>query len=1579
MKPVLCVIATIRVHSYPFEHTEPKIVHVDSDQEPAIDLNVIVDTYRYRERTQFVLKGLCKQITDELIQKFRNGDIFQRSAQSAFRIYSSNVPQLCDPKFYSQPAARSFDSSEVEYTTLVELPHPGQRKYSESPHDFSSSGTTEDEDEPPSPPDEHLKKASSWSSLTSCIGTDYEEVQPPKLDFTLNELNELTASFTTVSEDASGEDITAIFCPLSKSMEINTSEMSLSDDASSVDNLSMDSVSDDEENSFFKKNTYSRLSSVDFDENVDKVTMSRITAEECSTSFKSNSVKFQTDLSVIYEENVEESTFDNFSCNKRKCEDSINVNLSHPAEFSVTELEISSEIESSLSQEICNSCDSEKQKNNNVSWKNIDFDAVLEPSDWSEIVEDTLYKKSTVKVTDKCINERENILALEPIRCKAVCHLNEYDNNERRNENKSCAVKPKRETIPITENASLARQGYCDSFSNANTKFYIDSDINVILEENNVTDSVNHNVKPGVGQLKIDIDTFNDENGVMLGPGELAANSASSNDGIFSENHKTSLDMNSAFEVILVSVENKNQEILKTEFIKKIMKSTCNQNVESCSKNIVYDMNDIYSEESKDKVYEDVSTVIKNELTLPVIHIPNNAVIMPLKNENNVFINSMIKYIKTTQNLNYDVMKPRVVNLNHRCLVESECKMYEPSVEITKMNFKLPFDHKVTDDVVMKNVNTDGFGHFSLSQSGLKSIAEEYKVKKYFLVVKKSELLSIYEAGTANNFIRESCILISDELSSQLFINRLFVNDNENKFVALQNISGTPKNYILHSILIVQQHDNVDECGTAIKFFIGVVQEAHRSNNESSLSSKLFDILQQLNFLSNHVSLIQVQSIITTPEIKEFDYENSVSVKSVTNLHYILRNVPWAQIKSTITVCKITEVNNECSIYVKFPNTLDYSKIISDVEQQSSVIACEMKKIVNNESSVSIELANILYNIKIISERILSYVYLVKPQFSMASIHDVKDYYKLTYAEYTGTEPSDSPEYIETQNLVITEKKLENANTLSVELKSILSRIHSLSHQILARVQELLKQSEASDSILNVKDDGEHISEISLGDMYSETFSSLTVARLRGPCISLANSWDSQTLSDTSINSCIADITDDDILQSAPNPDNHIDMARLDSGIQIEDLELVKSGFKIHKDQNIYLRRNSEDSDAGFDDEEWTKSVSSDQEESKDITTFVKSSENLEEVIEFSLTDEVASNNSIFNETGITCINQYGRVDTLIDNVDQIYHSSKKNSNPNLNKRGDIIEDIQNNNNSVGEAQHQEYITVENGNHVSNEQRDAKYNCSKKKITDCDKPSRIRQTYLSLSDKDQDRLNEKISEFSLKLSLHIEWDNEPIVTGASFNENSPCNRQSHESDYHDESFNVKKSVAPQLQSPSLLLLRDFKCNYPKFIQYSDFSPKIKRTPNAKRNCRTSPLNRIRKTCLDVGAKSTKATRCWSFTNESQNDGAYHHYSEVSADWSSLNRCKSFKKSPDISPRLKEPTFYDQRYLFTPMLSDDDSTKTNSLLNRNLESIVFKTSTPKDEKNDVLTYPVLSPIVSSLEEFEILESLLENQQ
>lgn len=1516
MKPVLCVIATIRVHFYPFEHTEPKIVLVDSNKEPAIDLdlNVIVDTYRYRERTQFVLKGLCKQITDELIQKFENGDIFHRSAQSAFRIYSSNVPQLCDPKFYSQPAARSFDSSEVEYTTLVELPHPDQHKCSESPHDFSSSGTTEDEDEPPSPPDEYLKKVSSWSSLTSYVGTDYEEVQPPHLDFTLNELNELTASFTTVSEDASWEDVTAIFCPLSNSMEISTSdlqtnEMSLSNEASSVDNLSMDSVSDDEENSFFEKNTYLRLSNVDFDENIDKVAVNRVTAEECSTSFKSNSVKFQTDLSVIYEENIEESTFDNFSCDRRKFDDSINVNLSHPAEFSVTELEISNDIESSLSQEICNSCNTEKKKNN-VTCKNIDSDAVLEPYDWSEIVERRLYQKNPMKVTDKCINEQENILLSESILFKADCRLHEYGDNECRNENTYCAVKPKQEMNAIVENASVARYGYCDSFSNVNTKFYTDADMNIIPEKS-VTNSVNHNVKPGVNLLNVNIDTFNDE----------------------------------------------------------------------CFENIVYGVNDICSEESKDEAYEDVSTVIKDELKLPVIHTSHDVMIMPLINENNVFTNLMVKYTKTTRKLNYDVMKPRVGNLNHRCLIKSQYKIYKSSVEIIETNCKFPLDHKVTDDVAMKNVNTDGFELFSLSQSSWKDIAEKYKIKKYILVVKELKLLSMYEADTANNFIKESCILISDELNSQLFINSFFVNGNENKFAALQRISETPKNYMLHSVLIVQQHDNVNECGTTIKFFIGVVQEVHGPNNESSMSLKLYDILEQLNFLSNHVSLIQVQSTITTQEIKECGYESSVSVKLVTNLHYVLPNVPWAQLKSTTMVCKIIEVNNECRIYVKFLNTLDYRRSISDVEQPSTVITYEMKKTVNNESSVSVELANIVCSIKIIFERILSYVYVVKPQFSVTSIQDVKDYYKLTYAVCTGMEPYDSPEYIETRHLVITEKNLENTNTLSVEFKSILSRIHSFSHQILARVQELLKQSETSDSIINVEEDRERISEISSGNMCSETFSSLTVACSSEPCISSADSWDSQTLSDTSLNSCVADVTDNDILQSVPNLDNHVDIARLDSGIQIEDLESIKNGFKVHKDQNTYLHRTSEDSDAGFNDEEWTKSISSDQEENMDIISFVESSKNLKEVIDISSTDDVASNDSVFNETNITCISQNGRTDTLIDDVDQVYHSSKKNNNTNLNKCGDIIEDFQNNNNSVDEVQHQEYTTVENGNHVSNEQGDVKYNCSKKKVTDCDGPSRIRQTYLSVSDKDQIKANQNISEFSLKLSLYIEWDNEPIVTGTSFNENGPCKRQSVESDYDDESSNVEQSFTPQLQSPSLLLLRDFKCNYPKFIQYSDFLPKIKRTPNAKWNyCRTSPLNRIRKTCLGVGVESTKATKCRSCTNERQNDGAYHHYSEVSADWSSLNRNKTFfNKSPNTSLRLKEPAFCSQRYFFTPMMSDDDSTKTNSLLNRNLESIVFKTSTPKDEKNDALTYPVLSPILSSLEEFEILESLLENQQ
>lgn len=266
---------------------------------------------------------MCKLIADEVLQRFRNGDLFRKPTRSSFQTYSASVPRFFDLKYYMKPAPRSFDSSEVEYTTVIEVPnHPP--RYLESPHDFSST-TTEDEDEIPSSSDCRLKNASSLSSITSCIGFEYEEIKAPQIELSQNEVNELTASFMTVSDDTSLDDVTVIFCPqinISNPAETKDDDDigSFSDDSRSVGNLSLSSIDSDvgDETVLSDSNTYSCLSNVDFEEEVRDITTEPVTDEQCSTSFIFKDTKFKTELSVIYEEqpNVSLGSTENIEVDK---------------------------------------------------------------------------------------------------------------------------------------------------------------------------------------------------------------------------------------------------------------------------------------------------------------------------------------------------------------------------------------------------------------------------------------------------------------------------------------------------------------------------------------------------------------------------------------------------------------------------------------------------------------------------------------------------------------------------------------------------------------------------------------------------------------------------------------------------------------------------------------------------------------------------------------------------------------------------------------------------------------------------------------------------------------------------------------------------------------------------------------------------------------------------------------------------------------------------------------------------------------------------------------------------------------
>ncbi len=282
--------AKVKVVWLPTACPEPKRVWMDvpSTIFGMQDLAIVVDAYHCKRNGMRRIKRMCKFIAEEVAQKVK-GALFRmpRVAYPTLRSQEIGAPYLFDPKFYSKPAPCSIDSSEVEYTTLIEVSRVEKQQPSGSPHDFSST-TTEDEDEAPSSPEGQLKRASSLASLSSCIGAEFEEEKPP--EWNPIEAGELMASFMTVSDDTSVDDVTVIFCPTA----VRNGSKSVSEDDNSLESLSLSSIEEDEES-----NTYSRMVDLEFEENLKDVLEE---TAECGTAFASRNVKFRMELSVIQEE-----------------------------------------------------------------------------------------------------------------------------------------------------------------------------------------------------------------------------------------------------------------------------------------------------------------------------------------------------------------------------------------------------------------------------------------------------------------------------------------------------------------------------------------------------------------------------------------------------------------------------------------------------------------------------------------------------------------------------------------------------------------------------------------------------------------------------------------------------------------------------------------------------------------------------------------------------------------------------------------------------------------------------------------------------------------------------------------------------------------------------------------------------------------------------------------------------------------------------------------------------------------------------------------------------------------------------
>lgn len=233
--------------------------------------NVLIDTRR-RDRDT---KHLCKQLADELTTRFECGDVFKRTIRPTFLDTWNASSSSSPPQFHNVSLkSRSFDSSETEITTWIEIPICERKCDSpESFHDFSSDPTTEDEDESPG----RLKRPNSWSSLTSYIGQEYENPE---------ETNELTTSAITISDDATLDDVTVI-CKEEKKFESSDSSLS-------------SSLIQDDEDALSDSNTYSCLSDVEYDYYPHDITR----PNECVTSFSEKSTKFKPELTIIFEESV---------------------------------------------------------------------------------------------------------------------------------------------------------------------------------------------------------------------------------------------------------------------------------------------------------------------------------------------------------------------------------------------------------------------------------------------------------------------------------------------------------------------------------------------------------------------------------------------------------------------------------------------------------------------------------------------------------------------------------------------------------------------------------------------------------------------------------------------------------------------------------------------------------------------------------------------------------------------------------------------------------------------------------------------------------------------------------------------------------------------------------------------------------------------------------------------------------------------------------------------------------------------------------------------------------------------------
>lgn len=249
---------------------------------------------------------------------------------------------------------------------------------------------------------------------------------------------------------------------------------------------------------------------------------------------------------------------------------------------------------------------------------------------------------------------------------------------------------------------------------------------------------------------------------------------------------------------------------------------------------------------------------------------------------------------------------------------------------------------------------------------------------------------------------------------------------------------------------------------------------------------------------------------------------------------------------------------------------------------------------------------------------------------------------------------------------------------------------------------------------------------------------------------------------------------------------------------------------------------------------------------------------------------------------------------------------------------------------------------------------------------------------------------DSIGELSLKLRLKVEWDSQRMTYAERSSSDSSGDGPTKQSSFDDDSLNSSGSAgvaagaddgakeAPNGRMLHSKLLVEFKHNYPKFIQYSYFSPKVRPRRSPRQAPQTAPTTRVRKfgeaskahngsppknACHSADAATIRSANCATVQSvDSAKIRAVVHREESPSG--------QFLRFDDVSPG-DWPSF----------APTEAASKSSLLLDPRIEALSFKTSTPKGQQADDSaagsTCAQPPAMVSSLQEFEMWESLLES--